>query len=190
MALLTNAWRKQWYSRSINSTRSPIANVCRSLKYDSKKIWSTNILMDTSPDHSMCLRGNKTLKELQRGVVYQIPCGTCKQTCIGQTGRTLGHRLKEINRVLTTSNAIFSAVAEHAMKENHNIAWDDAKVLDANSRLYQRCYLEGRYNRLMESAINRDEGLLPSDLDKRQQIAKSIRLLGCVYFLFIFIPSK
>ena len=85
--------------------------------------------------------------------MHQIPCGTCKQTYIGQTGRTLGHRLKEINKALTTSNAIFSAVAEHAMKENHNIAWDDAKVLDANSRLYQRFLLERWYIRLMESAI-------------------------------------
>ena len=49
------------------------------------------------------------------------------------------HRLKEHMRALITSNALFSAVE---MKENNNIAWDNAKVLDANSRLYQRCHLE------------------------------------------------
>ena len=47
----------------------------------------------------------------------------------------------------------------------------------------------------MKSAMNRDEGFLPSDYDyllewsgtgKAHQIAMSIRLLSNVYFLFIF----
>ena len=46
-------------------------------------------------------------------------CGTCKKTYIGQTGRTLKHRVKEHRRALISHNANFSAVAEHAMRENH-----------------------------------------------------------------------
>ena len=44
----------------------------------------------------------------------------------------------------------------------------------------------------MKSAMNRDEGFLPSDYDylvrnrKAHEIAMSIRLLSNVYFLFIF----
>ena len=39
-------------------------------------------------------------KENRAGVVYQIPCSTCPQTYIGQTGRTLGQRLKNTNEQL------------------------------------------------------------------------------------------
>ena len=45
----------------------------------------------------------------------------------------------------------------------------------------------------MKSAMNTDEGFLPSDYDywsgtgKAHQIAMSIRLLSNVYFLFIFL---
>jgi hypothetical protein len=35
-----------------------------------------------------------------------------------------------------------SAIAEHAMKYSHDINWDGAKVIDKNSSLYPRCYLE------------------------------------------------
>ena len=70
-----------------------------------------------------------------------------------------------IRRALISHNANFSAVAEHAMRENHEIIWDEARVIDGNDKWIQRCHLEGWYIRLMKSAMNRDEGFLPSDYD-------------------------
>ena len=69
---------------------------------------------------------------------------------------------------------------------------DEARVIGGNDKWIQRCHLEGWYIRLMKSAMNRDEGFLPSDYDylvrnrKAHEIAMSIRLLSNVYFLFIF----
>ena len=37
----------------------------------------------------------KQKKEDKMGVVYEIPCHKCKQSYIGQTGRTLSKRIKE-----------------------------------------------------------------------------------------------
>ena len=108
---------------------------------------------------------DKIPEDMKRGVVYQIQCGTCKKTYIGQTGRTLKHRVKEHRRALISHNANFSAVAEHAMRDNHDITWDEASVIDGNDKWIQRCHLEGWYIRLMKSAMNRDEGFLPSDYD-------------------------
>ena len=44
------------------------------------------------------------LKENRSGVIYQIPCSRCPQTYIGQTGRTLGQRLKEHQRAIRDRN--------------------------------------------------------------------------------------
>ena len=92
---------------------------------------------------------------MKTGAVYQIVCGTCKKTYTEQTGRTLKHRVKEHRRGLISHNANFSTVAEHAMRENHEITWDEARVIDGNDKWIQRCHLEGWYNRLMKSAMNR-----------------------------------
>ena len=43
-------------------------------------------------------------KEDKAGVVYQIPCSNCPQTYIGQTGRTLGQRLKEHKKAVKDKN--------------------------------------------------------------------------------------
>ena len=110
---------------------------------------------------------DKIPEDMKTGVVYQIQCGTCKKTYIGQTGRTLKHRVKEHKRALISHNANFSAGAEHTMRENHEITWDEARVIDGNDKWIQRCHLEGwyMYIKLMKSAMNRDEGFLPSDYD-------------------------
>ena len=78
------------------------------------------------------------------------------------------------------------------MWENHDITWDEASVIDGNDKWIQRCHLEGWYNRLMKSAMNRDEGFVPSDYDylirmvRNRQGSSNSRLLSNVYFLFIF----
>ncbi len=123
-------------------------------------------------DIRTCFKPHTTLRQLlvhpkdpipvesQTGVIYQVSCGTCHISYIGQTGRTITHRLKEHKQALT-SPYHFSAVAEHAMKESHVIDWKNGKVIDICHQLYPRCYLESWYIKTKGSKINRDEGLLP-----------------------------
>ncbi len=123
-------------------------------------------------DIRTCFKPHTTLRQLlvhpkdpipvesQTGVIYQVSCGTCHISYIGQTGRTITHRLKEHKQALT-SPYHFSAVAEHAMKESHVIDWKSGKVIDICHQLYPRCYLESWYIKTKGSKINRDEGLLP-----------------------------
>ena len=89
---------------------------------------------------------NSRSPQQRPGVVYRIPCGTCPKVYIGQTGRTLEHRLKEHKRALTSGNVFQSAVAEHAMDESHAIKWEEAEVVDHPPRYWQRCALEAEWD--------------------------------------------
>ena len=66
---------------------------------------------------------------------------------IGQTGRTLKHRLKEPKRALTSGDCLYntSAVADHAVSNSHGIVWAHAMVVDFQQNLRQRCLLESWY---------------------------------------------
>ncbi len=98
-------------------------------------------------DIRTCFKPHTTLRQLlvhpkdpipvesQTGVIYQVSCGTFNIFYIGQTGRTITHRLKEHKQALT-SPYHFSAVAEHAMKESHVIDWKSGKVIDICHQLY------------------------------------------------------
>ena len=66
--------------------------------------------------------------------MYRLSCEDCEDTYIGQTGRTLQHRVAEDKRSLTTAVSNTSAVAEHAMERNHNIDWKGARVIDSNEK--------------------------------------------------------
>ena len=61
-------------------------------------------------------------------VVYNIPCGGCERTYVGETGRGLEMRLKEHQndmRNMTTTNAM----VQHALQTGHRPNWTNAHVL-------------------------------------------------------------
>ncbi|XP_072025387.1 uncharacterized protein [Amphiura filiformis] len=78
--------------------------------------------------------------------VYEIPCANCKHSYVGETGRKfetqLNEHQKETARVSKTktnytrqtrkqsaSEQSKSAIADHAVQQNHVINWDNAKIL-------------------------------------------------------------
>ena len=125
-------------------------------------------------DIRTCFKPNQTLRQLlvhpkdkiplsgKTGVVYQVDCSSCGSSYVGQTGRTLQHRVKEHQRALTSYTPYTtSAVAEHSMKTGHNIEWESAKVLEVSDQYFQRTYLEAWNIRLHSQTMNRDDGILP-----------------------------
>ena len=123
-----------------------------------------------------CFKPHSTLKQLlvhpkdpieekkKSGAVYKISCKSCNQVYIGQTGRTLQHRITEHKRALnSTDNVLYntSAVAVHAITQKHRIDWDNAKVIAFEGNLHKRCLLESWYIRNEEFPMNRESGTLP-----------------------------
>ena len=97
----------------------------------------------------------------RRGIVYRIPCGSCDMIYVGQTVRTLDQHRKEHRRALMNGDTNSSALAEHALEQDHDIAWREATVLDSNEHMHQRCALEAWHIRRQQKPINRERGLLP-----------------------------
>ena len=52
--------------------------------------------------------------------MYKIPCSSCPRVYIGQTGRTLGQRVKEHQRSVRDKKIATSALAEHSERTGHN----------------------------------------------------------------------
>jgi hypothetical protein len=101
-------------------------------------------------------------KEDRAEVVYQIPCSDCPQSYIGQTGRTLGQRLKEHQRAVRDNHVATSALAEHTHKTGHNIDWTGTKILETCRQTSRRCLLESWRIQKEPHALNREIGTLPS----------------------------
>ena len=69
----------------------------------------------------------------RKGVVYSIPCAECPRTYIGQTGRSLDHRLCEHCRALKNGDLGSSTLAEHVFSSNHRVDLSKAMVIDTHN---------------------------------------------------------
>ena len=132
-----------------------------------------------------CFRPHCTLRQMlvnlkdqtplnqQAGVIYEVPCGDCPQVYVGQTGRTLSHRLKEHRRALTRGNLTQSVLVEHAAAHDHAIELGSFKAVDVHRQFQQMCLLESWHIRSQDVILNREEGKLP--LVYNQLIVKTSR---------------
>ena len=80
-------------------------------------------------------------------MVYKIPCKNCERVYVGETGRSLGARVKEHRKEVDSITGVFtraektraasicnkSAITDHVSNENHVIDWENAKVIDRES---------------------------------------------------------
>ena len=74
------------------------------------------------------LRGKGNDKKEEISVVYQVPCGNCDRTYIGETGRGIDKRLKE-HKSDWRNDRDHSAFVNHAHHTNHIPNWGGATVL-------------------------------------------------------------
>ena len=65
----------------------------------------------------------------RKGVVYCFPCRDCNKVYVRETGRKLEPRLKEHKRQCTLLQVDKSAIAEHAIREDHRRDFDACTIL-------------------------------------------------------------
>ncbi|XP_044745172.1 uncharacterized protein LOC123307035 [Coccinella septempunctata] len=84
-------------------------------------------------DHTSLLQCN--------GVVYKIPCQNCEAVFIGQTSTFLRQRLSS-HRSDNNTKKKSSALAIHAVEEEHQPVFDAVEVLDRERNLEGRLFME------------------------------------------------
>ena len=65
-------------------------------------------------------RKDPTPLEDKAGVVYKIPCSSCPKVYIGQTGRTLGQRVKEHQHSVRDKKIATLTLVEHFERTVHS----------------------------------------------------------------------
>ena len=107
--------------------------------------------------------------------IYEIPCANCECTYIGETGRKCETRMNEHKKAtdkLVESKGTFtwttrkqsgseqskSAVAYHAVQQNHVINWKEAQVITTGNNQGALDIKEAIHIRKTVKSRNRDEG--------------------------------
>ena len=75
----------------------------------------------------------KENKEDTRDPVYGIPCANCNKSYVGGTQRKFKTRKSEHQKAVARRQGEKSALADHVIKTNHDIAWDEATILRTNN---------------------------------------------------------
>ena len=81
-------------------------------------------------------------KEDTRDRVYDIPCANCSKSYVGETQRKFITRKSEHQKAVARRQGKKSALADHVIKTNHDIAWDEATILRTSNNWHQRKILE------------------------------------------------
>ena len=88
-------------------------------------------------------------------IVYKIPCYSCNNCYVGETGWQLHVRLSEHKRDFERKN-MRSQVVQHALENGHRMDWDNATVLGFMKDEKGRKILESFYS-FKENSFNRRE---------------------------------
>ena len=87
--------------------------------------------------HSLLTRVKDTLpKKKLAGVVYQIPY-QCGKVYVGETQRRLETRIKEHRDACNKGDTWKSAIVEHQWDQQHQVNWDETRMLDRAARPIQ-----------------------------------------------------
>ena len=96
--------------------------------------------------------------------VYDMPCADCSKSYIGETQWKFITRKGEHQKAVARRQGEKSALADHVIKTNHDIAWDEATILRTNNNWHQRKILEAREINCAKDPLNQEDGaLLPKD---------------------------
>lgn len=109
----------------------------------SKLLYRHNIktIFGTDKKIGNFLRNIKDHCPLEVHGVYEIPCGSCTKTYVGQTNRRVSSRIYE-HKIAVRNKDKSSTLAQHVIEHNHTIDFDSSVVLAQEKYTVPRIYRE------------------------------------------------
>ena len=80
--------------------------------------------------------------EHRQGAVYKIKWADCNQCYIGETKRGFVTRKKEHTRDVRLIKWDSTALSRHAIQSEHEIVWENSKILDLENDYAKRKFIE------------------------------------------------
>ena len=142
------------------------------------KVFNTKLVYSYNNKLMTNLVKNKPKNKVPSGV-YQIPCTSCPQMYLGETGRSLEDRLKEHKRAIKIYDPD-SGVAVHARSQNHNFGFNEAKIIypcrdTAKRKIIESALIHRYTNRGLCCNLN-THGFSPHNVLLSNQILESVKL--------------
>ena len=113
--------------------------------------------------------------------VYSIPCKNCNLRYIGESGRGLSIRINE-HKSACRRGQENNMVAKHAWEMNHQIDWDNAKVIYKSNSIGKRRVVEGALTGLLNTFDNNKAFTSEDPITNRliiQSLSKKTKFLFC-----------
>jgi hypothetical protein len=91
--------------------------------------------------------------QLTAHCIYNIPC-KCGRSYVGKTGRPLSVRIGEHKFSLKNVRLDKLKLAQRAFEEDHQLSWNEAKILQIEVNSRQRKYKESAHMACMENPVS------------------------------------
>jgi len=103
-------------------------------------------------DRFIKLHKDTTDHNSKNNIIYKIMCKDCDASYVGQTKRKLNTRISEHKRNIKQSN--LSVVSRHIIDMNHDMDWNDVRILDCESNYYKRLISETIHIKQQKNSLN------------------------------------
>ena len=111
----------------------------------------------------------------RHNVVYDLSCKDCDEVYVGQTKRKLGTRIDE-HKKAKHRNSLTSNVAEHALKNNHNVDFDNPRINYVENNHIARKWLESYQ---IEKYKYQNKNLMNDQVNSKTFVQDEYLLLLC-----------
>jgi len=101
--------------------------------------------------------------EQRNNIVYKIPCRDCNATYIGESKRSFKVRSSEHIRAVRNGDTDKNEIADHCWKYDHEMKWDDKKVIDTERYVYARKIKETIFGFQISNGIDGNYGICRTD---------------------------
>jgi hypothetical protein len=105
--------------------------------------------------HTFSKLKDKTDKQIQSNLIYEVPCKDCNSTYIGQTKQYLKKRMYSHQYHINIKDQKHSALVDHSLQLNHSPNFDNVIIRDREPNFLKRNILEMIYIKSTDNTMNK-----------------------------------